>query len=114
MSRLAATVLGVEAVVIALAIPVAIGVADVEASTAVTIGLGLALACVVIAALLRRGVVAYYAGSLLQVAAIAVGLVVPTMFLLAGIFAVLWFVALYLGGKVEAAEAARRRADGQG
>ena len=108
MSRIAATVLCIEAIVIALAIPVASTLADVETSTAVIVGLALAVACVVVAALLRRGRFAYYAGSVLQLAAVSLGLVVPAMFLLGAIFAVLWFLALFLGGKVEAAEAARR------
>jgi hypothetical protein len=113
VSRIAATVLLVEAVVIALAIPVAITLADVDAAVAVSVGLGLAVACVVVAAFLRRGRFAYLIGSVLQFAAILLGVVVPTMFVLGGIFAVLWFVALFLGGKVEAAEAARRES-GQG
>lgn len=108
MSRIAATVLCVEAVVIALAIPVAISVANVNTAAAVIVGLTLSVACLVVAALLRRGRAAYYAGSVLQVAAVLVGVVVPTMFVLGGIFALLWFVALFLGGKVEAAEAERR------
>jgi Protein of unknown function (DUF4233) len=106
--RIAATVLCIEAVVIALAIPVAISVMSVNSATAVLVGLSLSAACLVVAALLRRGRVAYYAGSLLQVAAVLLGVVVPTMFVLGGIFALLWFVALFLGGKVEAAEAERR------
>jgi hypothetical protein len=108
VSRIAATVLCVEAVVIALAIPVAITVADVDTATAVPVGLALSVACLAVAAFLRRGQAAYYVGSALQVVAVLLGLVVPTMFVLGGIFATLWFVALYLGGKVEAAEAARR------
>jgi Protein of unknown function (DUF4233) len=106
--RIAATVLCIEAVVIALAIPVAISVMSVNSATAVLVGLSLSAACLVVAALLRRSRVAYYAGSLLQVAAVLLGVVVPTMFVLGGIFALLWFVALFLGGKVEAAEAERR------
>ncbi|HET6918995.1 MAG TPA: DUF4233 domain-containing protein [Jiangellaceae bacterium] len=109
MNRIAATVLCVEAVVIALAIPAAVRLTAVDTAVAVTIGLSLAVACLVVAALLRRGAFAYYAGSLLQLAAILLGAIVPTMFVLGGIFAVLWFVALFLGGKVEAAEAARRK-----
>ena len=37
------------------------------------------------------------AGSLLQVAMIAAGLVVPAMFVLGAIFAALWAVAIWLG-----------------
>ena len=108
MSRIAATVLCIEAVVIALAIPAAIRLASVDAAVAVTVGGSLAVACLVVAALLRRGRFAYYLGSVLQLGAVLLGVVIPTMFVLGAIFAVLWFVALYLGGKVEAAEAERR------
>jgi Protein of unknown function (DUF4233) len=108
MSRVAATVLGIEAVVIALAIPVAITGSDVDASIAVAAGLGLSAVCIVVAASLRRTRLAYVAGSLVQVAVIVSGTVVPAMFVLGGIFAVLWFLALYLGAKVDAAEAERR------
>jgi len=37
------------------------------------------------------------AGSLLQVAVIATGLVVPAMFVLGAVFAVLWATAIWLG-----------------
>ena len=37
------------------------------------------------------------AGSLLQVAVIATGLVVPAMFVLGAVFAVLWAAAIWLG-----------------
>ncbi|MGH8776905.1 MAG: DUF4233 domain-containing protein [Jiangellaceae bacterium] len=103
MNRIAATVLSIEAVVIALAIPVAVGVSDVDAGTAVPGGLAVAVACVVTAALLRRGRFAYYVGSVLQVVAVALGFVVPIMFVLGAIFALLWFLTLRLGHEVEAA-----------
>jgi hypothetical protein len=100
-------VLSVEAIVIVLAIPVAVAISDVDASTAIPVGLALAAACIVTAALLRRGPFAYYAGSVLQVIAIGLGFVVPVMFVLGGTFALLWFLTLRLGREVEAAEAAR-------
>jgi uncharacterized membrane protein len=109
VNRIAAVVLSIEALVIALAIPVAISISDVDASTAVPIGLGIAAACVVVAVLLRRTPVAYYLGSALQVVAITLGFVVPIMFALGVIFAVLWFMTLHLGRKVELAEARRRQ-----
>jgi hypothetical protein len=113
MNRIAATVLSLEAIVIGLAIPVAIGVSDVDASTAVPVGLALVVACVTAAALVRRGPIGYYLGSVLQVVAITLGLVVPVMFALGGIFAVLWFLTLRLGREVERADAARRAAQAQ-
>lgn len=114
MNLIAAAVLSMEAVVIALAIPVAVTISDIDASTAVPAGLAVAVACVVVAALLRRGTLAYYLGSGLQVVAVGLGFVVPVMFALGAIFAVLWFLALHLGRKVAAADAARRRDSGTG
>lgn len=107
MSRVAATVLGIEAVVIALAIPVAVTVGNVPPGVAIPVGLSVSVACVIVAALLRHGRFAYYLGSALQAVAVGLGVVVPTMFLLGGIFTVLWFLALYLGRKVDAAAAGR-------
>ena len=108
MNRIAATVLCIEAVVIALAIPVAVTMSNVDTSTAIAAGLALSTACVLVAAFLRRGRIVYYLGSLLQLAAVLLGIVVPAMFVLGAIFATLWFVALFLGSKVDAAELARR------
>ena len=45
----------------------------------------------------------------LQVAVIASGVVVPTMFFLGLVFAVLWFLAMHLGRKVERLDAAPSR-----
>ena len=111
MNRIAATVLVVEAIVIGLAIPVAVGVSDVAASTAVAVGLAVVVACLTAAMLVRKGAVGYYLGSVLQVVAIALGFVVPVMFVLGGIFALLWFLTLRLGREVERADAARRAAE---
>jgi hypothetical protein len=110
VNRIAATVLVVEAIVIGLAIPVALAVSDVPASTAVPVGLAVVVACIIAAALVRRGAAGYYLGSVLQVVAVALGFVVPVMFVLGGIFALLWFVTLRLGREVERADAARRAA----
>ncbi|MGH8869579.1 MAG: DUF4233 domain-containing protein [Actinomycetes bacterium] len=98
MRVLASAVLAFEALVVALAIPVAITTQDVDGATAGAAGGGLAVACLVVAGLLRYRW-AYLAGSGLQVVAVASGLVVPAMFLLGGVFAVLWVVALRIGSR---------------
>jgi hypothetical protein len=108
VNRIAATILAVEAIVIGLAIPVAVAVSDVDASTAVPVGVAVIVACVAAAALVRKGRAGYILGSVLQVLAVALGFVVPVMFVLGGIFALLWFVTLRLGRAVERADAARR------
>jgi hypothetical protein len=94
--RLASSVLAMEAVVFWLAIIVAIVSSGVSTPAAIGVGGALALACVVIAARIKRRW-AYAAGSVLQVCAIACGVVVHTMFFLGAIFALLWIAALWVG-----------------
>lgn len=104
MRRLAGSVLVMEAIVVALAIPVAITIADVGPLVAGIGGGGLIAAAVVIAGLLRYRP-AYLAGSTLQVLLIASGVVVPAMYFLGAIFAILWVVAIWLGGRTYEPEA---------
>lgn len=101
MTRVAATMLALEAVVVMLAIPPAVSVSDVDASVAVPMGLGVAVGLLVAAALVRRGKVGYVVGSVLQVVTIATGFVVTAMFFLGGLFAVLWLVLLRIGPRIE-------------
>ncbi|NED96307.1 DUF4233 domain-containing protein [Phytoactinopolyspora alkaliphila] len=110
MNRIAATILGVEMIVVLLAVPVAVNVADVS-TTAGWVSAGIvALLCLVGAATVRRGAVGYVIGSAAQVGAIATGFVIPTMFVLGGIFALLWVVLLKIGPRVEREKAERERA----
>jgi hypothetical protein len=100
-----AAILSLEAIALGLTTPVMIAIADVSPSIALGLGLGLAVACVLLAGLLRSEA-AYAAGWVIQVAAIALGLVVPMMFLLGAIFALLWGTAYFLGRKIERERAA--------
>jgi hypothetical protein len=95
-----AAVLALEAVTIALSTPVMISVEGVDRTAALWVGLGVAAACFVLAGMLRRPW-AYWAGHVLQVVAVGLGFVVPTMFVLGGIFAALWFLAVWLASKIE-------------
>jgi hypothetical protein len=99
--RLCATVLIMEAIVIGLAIPVAITVEHESHRAAGVAGGVLAGVAVLLAAVVGRPGQrwALAAGSLLQVAVIASGLVVPAMFVLGVLFAALWAVAIWLGLK---------------
>jgi hypothetical protein len=106
MNRIAATFLLLEAVVVMLAIPVAVVVGDTEPAVAIPAGLGIGLLCVVSAGLVRRGRPGYVLGSVAQVAAIATGFVVPEMFFLGGLFALLWVVLLRIGPEVDQASTA--------
>lgn len=99
MRRLGASVLGMEAIVVALTIPVALR-SGAEPSVAVAVGAGLAVLCVLVAALLKRPV-AFIVGTILQVLVIATGFLVPTMFFLGVIFLALWITAIFVARRVE-------------
>lgn len=101
MTRVGATLLALEAVVVLLAIPAAVSVSDVDPSVAIPLGFGVAAGLVVAAALVRKGTVGYVAGSVMQAVTIATGFVVTVMFFLGGLFALLWLVLLRLGPRVE-------------
>jgi hypothetical protein len=79
---------------------VMINLSGVSWQTACAVGLGLALACLVVAGMLRSPA-AYVVGWLIQVAALALGFVIPLMFVLGAIFALLWGTAYFLGRKIE-------------
>jgi hypothetical protein len=100
-----AAVLSLEAITVGLTTPVLITIADVPVGRALLIGVGLAVACLLLAGMLRAPW-AYALGWVLQVAAIAIGFLVPLMFVLGGIFAVLWGTADFLGRKIERERAA--------
>jgi hypothetical protein len=102
---MAAAVLTLEAIVLGPTTPVMISVAEVSAVTACVIGLGLLVLCLLTAGLLRKQW-AYGLGWAIQVAAVALGLVVGMMFVLGGIFALLWGMADFLGRKIERERAA--------
>ena len=100
-----AAVLSLEAIALGLTTPVMITISDVSAGTAVAVGLGLAVVCLLLAGMLRAEW-AYLAGYVVQVAAIALGFVVPVMFGLGAVFAALWVGADLLGRKIERERAA--------
>lgn len=95
-----AAILSLEAIVLGLTTPVMINLASVPWRTAFAVGLGLCVACLLLAGLLRWEA-AYLAGWVVQVAAIGLGFVVPMMFVLGAIFALLWGTAYFLGRKIE-------------
>lgn len=95
-------VLSLEAVVVILAIPVVavVGTIPVPVWAAIVGGLALAVALLVVARSLARPW-AVPAGWVLQVLIIATGILAPAMFIVGGIFAVLWGVAVRLGRQVD-------------
>lgn len=100
-----AAVLALEGIVVGLSTPVMATLTDVSLGTALAVGLGVAVACFVVAGLLRSEA-GYVAGWVVQVAAVAVGILVPVMFVLGGLFAVLWATAYLLGRRIERDRAA--------
>ncbi|GAA1476216.1 hypothetical protein GCM10009623_06620 [Nocardioides aestuarii] len=101
-----AAVLSLEGIVVGLSTPVMATLSDVSLGTALAVGLGLAAACFVVAGMLRSEA-GYAAGWVVQVAAVALGLLVPAMFVLGGIFAALWATAYFLGRRIERERAER-------
>jgi uncharacterized membrane-anchored protein len=101
-----AAVLVFEGLVIFFATLVALDLTDVDHTVVWAVGTGGAVLCFVLAGLVRRpwGLTA---GSVLQVAVVATGFVVPVMFFLGVLFGGLWFLVLHLGRKVERLDAAR-------
>jgi hypothetical protein len=94
--RLTSSVLAMEVVIFWLAIIVAIVQSHVAVPLALAVGGALAVCCIAIAAMITRPW-AYRAGTVLQVLAIACGVVVHTMFFVGAIFAALWVAALRIG-----------------
>ena len=100
-----AAILSLEGVALGLTTPVLISVSGVDTSTALSVGLGLAVGCFLLAGMLR-GEWAYALGWVLQGVAIGLGFLIPMMFVLGSIFALLWGAAYFLGRKIERERAA--------
>ena len=100
MRVLGSTVLVFEAIVVLLAIPIAINVSDANATFALVIGIALAGLLILTVGVITKPI-AVPIGWILQVLVIAAGIVVPTMFLVGGIFALLWFYAVSNGQRVD-------------
>ena len=101
-----AAILVLEAIVLFLTGVVTIGTTDLGAGRSVLQGVGLALLCVVAAGMLgRRG--GYALGWLVQVVSVALGVVVPVMFFIGALFAVLWATAYVLGERIDREKAER-------
>ena len=77
---------------------------DQHSATALWIGGVIALFCLLTAGIMKsmRG---WYIGSILQIALIAYGLVIPLMYFMGALFAGLWIAAFLIGRKGEAIRA---------
>jgi hypothetical protein len=112
MRRLCGTVLIMEAVVVLLAIVPTIRLEHVSGSTAGAVGGLIAVVAIVLSGLVGRPRMgwALYAGTVLQLGVIASGVLVPAMYVLGVIFALLWFTGIWLARKVEREQRAREAA----
>jgi Protein of unknown function (DUF4233) len=102
MKRLCATVLVMEAIVLCLAVPVAVQMNhDAPGSAWLSAGIAAAAAMLFAGVARRMLPVTLVGGSLVQAFVIASGSVVPAMYFLGGVFAVLWAIGIWLGYRVE-------------
>jgi len=101
---MAASTLTLEAFVVFFAALVAKDLTRLSTGQSLALFGGLAIACLVTAGLLRLRV-GYVLGSVLQVAVIATGVLVPAMAFLGAVFAALWGAALYWGARIEREQA---------
>jgi len=105
-----ASVLISEALVVLFATLVAHGLRAADPALVWGVGGALMLVCVVATGLLgRRG--GYVVGSVVQVLVIASGIAVPAMFVVGGLFALLWVVSLRVGARIDAERQERYRAE---
>ncbi|WP_324652994.1 DUF4233 domain-containing protein [Georgenia sp. H159] len=105
----AATLLFSEALLVLFAGLVAYGLELVPVPALLWGCAALMLWAVVAGALVRRGAVGYVLGSMLQLVLVATGILLPTMFGVGGVFAVLWIVSLRIGGQIDAERVVRER-----
>lgn len=98
--QFAATILALEAFVIFFATLVAHGLSAAPSLVIWVAGGVLSVSLLLVSGMLRWPA-GYIAGSALQLPVLASGLVVPTMWVVGGIFVVLWVVALRLGTRID-------------
>jgi hypothetical protein len=109
--QFASTILTLEAFVVLFATLVAFGLRLAPPGVLWLLGGSMALAMLLVAGMLRWPA-GYWAGSVLQLPMVAAGLAIPEMFVVGGIFLLLWVVALRLGGRIDRERAERAAAAG--
>jgi hypothetical protein len=101
MGRAMMITLIMEAIAFGLAVPVMVQLSDVSVTTAgLTVGAA-ALLCLVAGGLFRTPI-GYPLGWLAQLAGLALGFLTPIMFVVAGIFLLVYALAFILGKKIDA------------
>lgn len=113
MRVLGSSVLVIEAIVVMLAALVAGGTGAIDSvGTSLAIGGAIALLLILSVATLGRPL-GITVGWIMQVLVLAWGFWVPTMWLVGGIFALLWFLAVRNGSRIDEMRA-RRAAEADG
>jgi hypothetical protein len=107
----AVTVLMSEFFVVLFATLVAHGLQIADRGVVWGVGGAAMLACAVATGLVRRGRAGYVLGTAVQVLLVVSGLALPSMFVIGGIFAVLWIVSLRVGARIDAERQERYRAE---
>jgi len=102
MRVLGSAVLAMEFLVMGFALLLAM---ENHGALALSLGGALAVLILLTAGLMKKRT-GWYLGSIWQIALIAYGVVVPAMYFLGALFAVLWVSAFYIGRKGEAIRAA--------
>ncbi|MCL8026479.1 DUF4233 domain-containing protein [Nocardioides bruguierae] len=97
---LCSAILALEGIALGLTTPVLITLTDVPTGASLGLGLGLALVSILLTGFLRYQW-AYTVGWLVQVLAVAMGLLITPMFFLGGVFAALWATAIWLSNKID-------------
>lgn len=110
MKRLCGTVLIMEAVIALLAIVPTIKMTHVSGSTIGIVAGVIAVVAIVLSGMIGRGRWVLYAGSVFQLLVIAAGVIVPMMYILGVVFALLWFTGIWLASKVEREQREREEA----
>ncbi|MFE7559850.1 DUF4233 domain-containing protein [Kitasatospora sp. NPDC057500] len=109
MRTLCSSTLIGEALVVLFAALVAMQLSDVSTAALWTVsGIAMALCVLLCGMITRPGAVAV--GWALQLALIASGFVVPTMFALGAVFAGLWWCSVHYGRRIDEIKAARAAA----
>ena len=111
LRQLCGATLAMEGIVIALAIGPAIVLEHANHALAGGVGGALALIAIVLSGMVGRPHRSWvlYAGTLLQVLAIAAGVVISAMYVLGVIFAALWVTGIWLARKVESVQRLREQ-----
>lgn len=107
----AVSVLMSELFVVLFATLVAHGLQIADRGVVWGVGGAAMVACAVATALVRRGRAGYVVGTVVQVLLVVSGLALPSMFVIGGLFAVLWFVSLRVGGRIDVEREERYRAE---